>query len=324
MQKVLITGSAGFIGNHLLRELARNGYDVLGVDKRHSEVGSQHNNCIACDILDLEKLRLVFAKYRPDTVVHLAARTDLDEQGKIEGYASNIQGTENLIKTIDEVGCVKRCLFTSSQLVCRVGYIPISDTDYQPNNLYGESKVLTERIVRGSKLPGVAWCLLRPTTIWGEGMSAHYQRFIRLVKKGKFFHVGRKPLYKSYGYIGNTVYQYMRFMEAPAELIHGRTFYIADYQPLSLRGWINELARELGAGKVVSLPEAMAWSAAYVGDLLNLMGFRSFPFNSFRLRNILTEYIFDLSATEEVCGPLPFSVQQGVSRTVTWFLNFRA
>lgn len=321
MQKVLITGSAGFIGSHLLRELARNGYDVLGVDKRHSESDRLQNKCVTCDILDLEKLRLVFAEYRPDTVVHLAARTDLDGQENIEGYASNIQGTENLIKAIDKVGCVKRALFTSSQLVCRVGYIPTSDTDYHPNNLYGESKVLTERIVRDSKLPGVTWCLLRPTTIWGEGMSAHYQRFIRLVKKGKFFHVGRKLLYKSYGYIGNTVYQYMRFMEAPAELIHSRTFYVADYQPLSLRGWIDDLARELDAGKVVSLPEPMAWAAAYAGDLLNLLGFSSFHFNSFRLRNILTEYIFDLSATEEVCGPLPFSVQQGVSRTVKWFTN---
>lgn len=319
MQKVLITGSAGFIGSHLLVKLTQNGYDVLGVDKRHSETGLQQNKGVACDILDLEKLRLVFAKYRPDTVVHLAARTDLDEQENLEGYASNIQGTENLIKAIEEVGCVKRALFTSSQLVCRVGYIPRSDTDYQPNNLYGESKVLTERIVRISKLPGVTWCLLRPTTIWGEGMSTHYQRFIRLVKKGKYFHVGRKPLYKSYGYIGNTVYQYMRFMEAPTESIHSRTFYIADYQPLSLRRWVDDLARELNAGKVVSLPVPIAWSAAYAGDLLNLVGFRSFPFNSFRLRNILTEYIFDLSATEEVCGPLPFSAQQGVSRTVKWF-----
>lgn len=319
MEKVLITGSSGFIGSHLLRELTHNGYDVLGVDKKNSEYGHLKNNCINCDILDLEKLLLVFAEYRPDTVVHLAARTDLDEQENLEGYASNIQGTENLIKAIDEVDCVKRALFTSSQLVCRVGYIPKSDSDYQPNNLYGESKVLTERIVRDSNLPGVTWCLLRPTTIWGEGMSEHYQRFIRLVKTGKFFHIGRNPLYKSYGYIGNTVYQYMRFMDAPPELVHGRTFYVADYQPLSLREWIDDLARELDASKIATLPESIAWSAAYAGDFLNFVGYSNFPLNSFRLRNILTEYIFDLAATEEVCGPLPFSVQEGVSRTAKWF-----
>ena len=323
MQKVLVTGSAGFIGRHLTHLLSNSGYDVLGVDKRHSEIDLQGHKGVDCDILDFTKLHNVFFEYQPDFVVHLAARTDLNEHESLQGYASNIQGTVNLIKAIDEVRCVKRVLFTSSQLVCRIGYIPISDTDYQPNNFYGESKVLTEKIVRNSKLSDVTWCLLRPTTIWGEGMSAHYQQFIRLVKEGRFFHVGRKPLYKSYGYVGNAVYQYKRFMEAPAELVHGRTFYIADYQPLSLRRWVDDLAIELNVGKVVSLPEPIAWSAAYVGDFINLLGFRSFPFNSFRLRNILTEYIFDLSATEGVCGPLPFTVENGISRTVRWFDGLR-
>jgi hypothetical protein len=46
---------------------------------------------------------------------------------------------------------------------------------------------------------------------------------------------------------------------------------------------------------------------------------RGFPFNSFRLRNILTQYQFDLTAAKAVCGPLPYTIEQGVKETAAWF-----
>ena len=146
----------------------------------------------------------------------------------------------------------------------------------------------------------------------------HYQKFFRLVSEGRYFHVGRSCLYKSYGYIGNTIYQYRRFLEAPDDSINKRTFYIADYVPLSLRYWADLIAQSFDR-TVPTLPRWIANLLAISGDFLNLVGFKSFPFNSFRLKNILTEYQFDLSSTESICGPLPFSVDEGVVRTCTWF-----
>ena len=305
----------------MIRLLKENGYETLGLDIRSPQEHSCEDDFVLCDLLDIDKLQSVFVQYQPDVVVHLAARTDLDEKTSLQGYAVNIQGTENLTQAIADAGCVKRALFTSSQLVCRVGYIPESDTDYQPSNLYGESKVLTEKIVRESELPNVTWCLLRPTTIWGEGMLPHYQRFLRLVQRGRYVHIGNDSLYKSYGYVGNAVHQYLRFIEAKDNAIHGKTFYIADYQPLSLRKWVDDLSIEFGAGKVKTLPLPIARIAAWAGDFLNFIGFKSFPFNSFRIKNILTEYIFDLSATEKVCGSLPFSMKEGVEKTSKWIVG---
>lgn len=318
-EKVLITGTTGFMGRHLVKLLRKEGYEILGLDKLPPPPEEDIESHVMCDLLDLNKLKVIVSQFNPTMVIHLAARTDLDENEKLSGYASNIEGTENLVTAIEYTGNVKRALFTSSQLVCKVGYIPETDETYVPSNLYGESKVLTEKIVRKSKLSGVTWCLLRPTTIWGEGMSLHYQRFLRLVKKGRFFHIGKGPLYKSYGYIENSIFQYLQFLRANGEAIHGKTFYIADYQPLSLRNWINELALGFEVGKVKTLPVLLARKAALVGDVLNFLGFRRFPFNTFRVNNILTEYIFDMAPTEEVCGPLPFSEKEGVVKTVKWF-----
>ena len=56
-----------------------------------------------------------------------------------------------------------------------------------------------------------------------------------------------------------------------------------------------------------------------MGDVLNAADLRRVPFNSFRLRNILTEYIHDLTPTRAVCGALPYGFQEGVAATAQWF-----
>jgi nucleoside-diphosphate-sugar epimerase len=200
-----------------------------------------------------------------------------------------------------------------------MGYVPRHSTDYRPDTVYGRSKVLTEQIVRDAKGGGREWALARPTTIWGPGMNLHYQRFLGMIRRGTYFHVGRRPLLKSFGYVDNAAHQYIRLLTAPAQLVHEQTFYIADYEPIDLIAWCNALQRTMNAPPIRTVPRRVARALALGGDVVNALGFRRFPFNSFRLRNVLTEYRFSLENTEAVCGPMPFSVEQGVVRTVAWF-----
>jgi len=316
-QRILITGSSGFVGAHLVRRLINQGYVVHGIDVQAPAFSAGDFHFVQCDILNATELNRTLSDCQPQAVVHLAARTDLDGKN-ISDYAANVEGVKNLIKAVADTPSVQRCLYTSSQLVCRVGYVPNGEQDYCPNTLYGESKVLTEKIVREHDSGGVKWCLLRPTTVWGTGMSPHYQRFFKMICQGRYFHIGHRPLFKSYSYIGNIVYQYKRFLESPAELIHRKTFYLADYQPISLRAWVDAFQRELSARPVPAVPEPLARIIAVAGDVINALGFKTFPFNSFRLNNILTEYVFDLSATEQVCGPLPYTMEQGVQESAAW------
>ena len=62
----------------------------------------------------------------------------------------------------------------------------------------------------------------------------------------------------------------------------------------------------------------MARAVARLGDVVNVAGFTRFPFNSFRLRNVLTPSVVDLSATEAVCGPLPYPLHDGIVQTAAW------
>lgn len=315
--RVLVTGSSGFLGAHVVARLAADGHEVIALDRVEPNDPSVNATFVRADLLDHAALAAAFQHARPDALVHLAARTDLDGRD-LSAYAANIDGVRNVVDAVRATPTIRRALYTSSQLVCRVGHVPSSDTEYAPDTLYGESKVLTERIVRDEDGGRVDWSLLRPTTIWGPGMSAHYQRFFRLIADGRYVHVGKRALRKSYGYAGNVAYQYSALLRADASAMNRRMFYVGDYEPISLRAWVDAFQRALGAPPVRTVPEPMARTAALVGDALNRVGWNSFPYNSFRLRNVLTEYVFDLARTRAICGPVPFSMAQGVDATVRW------
>jgi nucleoside-diphosphate-sugar epimerase len=314
---VLVTGSSGFIGAHLVRRLINHGYVVHGIDVQAPAFSPGNFYFVKCNIVNADEIRQVLSNCQPQAVVHLAARTDLEGKS-IDEYAENVAGVQNLVEAVADTPSVQRCIYTSSQLVCRVGYVPKDDQEYCPNTIYGESKVLTEQIIKQHDGGGRAWCLVRPTTVWGAGMKLHYQHFIRMISQGRYFFVGQRPLFKSYSYVGNIVYQYQKILEAATEQVHRKTFYLADYEPISLHDWVNAFQRELGARLVPTVPEPLAKVMACLGDMINLVGVKSFPFNSFRLKNILTEYQFDLANTEKVCGPLPYNMEQGVQETVVW------
>jgi len=320
--KVLVTGSTGFIGQAVARTLNSNGWTVAGLDHRKASPDGLAPNYL-CDLLDADRLTGCLQQFAPDALIHLAARTDLDERTRLSGYAANIDGVENLVEAVRATPSIRRAIWTSSQLVCRIGYVPRSDTDYNADTLYGRSKIRTEQIVRENDGAGREWCLVRPTTVWGPGMSTHYQRFLSMVRRGLYFHVGRTPLLKSYGYVGNIAVQYLRLLEAPAHLIHRRLFYLADYEPIDLLAWCDAFQRAFRSRTIPHMPRVLARALAVVGDAANAAGFQRFPFNTFRLRNILTQYRFDVEATREVCGPLPYTMEQGVAETARWFLGRR-
>lgn len=317
----MVTGSSGFIGTHVANALLGQKYVVVGLDIKPPETVPAGLCFEQSDILDAQRLLDIIRDKKPNAIIHLAARTDLDETKDIRGYSANIDGVRNLVRAVRSVPGIRRCIYTSSQLVCRIGHVPVTDTDYCPDTLYGRSKVQTEEIVREEDGGGVEWCLTRPTAVWGPYMGAHYQNMLRLVRKGRYFHCGKGELYKSYAYVGNVAHQYARLLTADAAAMHRKTFYLADYEPLSLRYYTDGLARAMGAPGIPTVPVLLARFLATAGDVLNTCGFRNFPFNSFRLNNILTEYVYDLSSTEAVCGPGPYTKEQGIEETARWFLK---
>lgn len=325
---LLITGSSGFIGSTLTNEFSNFGHSISGIDVSKPRLGSVPDEYLNLDIMDDVHLCEYFWKVQPEVVIHLAATHDISditlEQGGFNSYNVNTKGTQNVINAAMRCGSVRRFIHTSTQMVSLPGHQCCSLDECRPATYYGKSKLESERYFHELQNPPFEWIIVRPTTVWGPGMNPHYQRFLEYVRRGRYFHISNRPLYKSYSYIENIAYQYRILCEAEGSLVASKTFYLSDYSPLSLRDYANLLQEFLGAKKIPVRNERFCKLAARVGDFVSHLGFPRFPFTTFRVNNILNEYTYDLSETEAVTGPLPVSFEEGVRRTAEWYLAKRA
>lgn len=321
IKRVIITGGSGFIGTNLVEHYLSLGWQVRNLDFRPPRNPSHKSYWCDVDILQLDALAAAVQEFQPSVLLHFAARTDLDEKHDLNGYAANIQGVQNIIEAVKATPSIERLIFTSSQLVCRIGYQPKDENDYCPSTLYGESKVQGEKIVRAAGDFGPAWTLVRPTSLWGPWFDVPYKNFFQTIQKGLYIHPGGVQTHKQWGFVLNSVHQVQKLVEAPPGQMHGRTFYLADYQPILLRDFANLVQQALGARRIPTLPYWFMRLVGRAGDGMQVLGWKAPPLTSFRLHNIVTDEIQDLSPLEKAAGPLPFSTREGVRITVDWLLN---
>lgn len=315
--KIIITGGSGFIGTNLIEFLLGKGYEVLNIDineprnKKHTHIWKE------VDICDLEKLRLEFEKFKPEYVIHLAAVTDLKEDDGLNHYQPNIRGVENIVLNCYKHSEIRRVIFASSMLVNEIGYKPVNDFDYNPKTTYGRSKVIGEKIVFENKNNLTEFCIVRPTSIWGEWFSEPYRNFFDYVLTGKYFHPGKMICTRTYGYVGNVIYQIHELMLAGHKDIDSKIFYLGDKPATKINEWADSIARIANVKKPIRVPFFIFKGAAFFGDFLKWLGLR-FPMTSFRLKNMTTNHIVNLDNTYEVCGNPPYSNQEAIERTLDW------
>jgi nucleoside-diphosphate-sugar epimerase len=316
--KILITGGSGFIGTNLIDFCLNKNATILNIDIRRPVKKEQLPFWKKVNILDDEKLSATITKFNPEYIIHLAARTDLDGTTP-EDYSSNTIGTLNLINAINKLDSLKRILFASSMLVCKIGYIPKDFSDYKPNTPYGESKMEMEKIIHNSSLKA-EWAIFRPTSIWGPWFNEPYRNFFDIVLKGLFIHPGNKSCTKTYGYVGNSIHQMHQLLVSPKEKVHRNSFYIGDNPPIQISEWADEI-KLMHLNKVnLKLPYFVFVLLGILGDLLKIVGIK-FPMTSFRLKNMTTNSIINLDHLNNVIGNNPFSRLEGVKATLKWLNN---
>ena len=314
MKKIVITGGSGFIGTNVVKYYIERMNEVLSIDKTMPKISEHKGVFRQIDIEDEESIQKTILSFDPDYIIHLAARTDLDGN-TLEDYSANIKGVENVLKAASKCPNLKKILITSSMLVCHTGYYPRNQFDYAPTTLYGESKVKTEEIVWENK-PSCDWAILRPTSIWGPWFGVPYRNFFDIVKARRYFHIGHKSCTKTYGYVENAVYQIDKILMSDTRDEKNKVFYLGDEPPIFIEEWANEIASELGF-RVTRMPMPLLRCAGWFGDFLKLFGLH-FPMTSFRLKNMTTDNIIDLSNTMAIAPNPPYSRIDGVRKTLQW------
>ena len=312
--KLLITGGSGFIGTNLVDHLLGQKISLLNVDINPPKKEGHRKFWAKCDILNKEELMRQFGLYNPSLVIHLAARTDTDERNILDDYKTNTVGTANILEAIKNTQSVKRVVIVSSQYVNQYGF-PQHDEDFAPETVYGQSKVITENLTRSAALQA-SWTIVRPTNIWGPWHPRYPNEFWYVLKRGWYFHPGKKPVARLYGYVGNVVYQIMQIMEAPIETVNHEIFYLGD-MPLNLYDWANSFSLELTGANVRIVPRFVVRVLAWMGDILGMVNLK-FPITTSRYKNMVTSNAAPMEKTIFQFGALPYSLDAGVKDTVRW------
>ncbi len=323
MERVFITGGSGFIGTNLVQYYLDHDVEVMNYDICPPRNVLHADYWHRADILDGSALLKAVQDFNPDYVFHLAARTDLDGKN-IEDYAANTRGVSNLVGAAKGVSNLKRVVFASSMLVCKLGYQPTNDTDYMPSTFYGESKVAGEVIVREEIGDAFEWLIVRPTSIWGPWFDVPYKKFFTAVVKGYYFHPKNLKVMRSYGFVLNAVHELAKLASCSKEMVRSKTFYLADYVPIELKAWGEMIQKASNSRKIREIPVAIFIVAAGLGDILKRLGYAEPPMSTFRFNNMRTNAIFDMDGVKQLCGELPFSTREGVESTVDWMKQHNA
>jgi UDP-arabinose 4-epimerase len=167
MMTVLVAGGAGYVGSHACKALHAAGYRPVVYDN----LATGHADAVKWgvfeqgDILDGDRLDMVFAKHRPELVMHFAAFSFVGESvsDPARYYRNNVVGSISLLDAMVRKG-VKNLIFSST---CATYGIPealpiIETTPQQPINPYGHTKLVVERALADyERAYGLKWVSMR-------------------------------------------------------------------------------------------------------------------------------------------------------------------
>lgn len=203
LPKLLVTGGAGFIGSAFVRLAVEQGYKVAIIDKltyagdkiRLKSV-IKHVDFHKADIVNNQKVDLIFNAYRPDAVIHFAAETHVDRSilNAKPFLETNITGTFNLITAAEKYNVKRFIHISTDEVYGEITKGAFTETSpLKPNNPYSASKasadLLVQSFIRTHQLPGI---IIRPCNNYGPWQ--YPEKFIPVILY-KAIHSQQIPIY---------------------------------------------------------------------------------------------------------------------------------
>ena len=174
---ILVTGGAGYIGSHTIKQLGEAGYEVVVYDNLSTGSSSSllYGRLIRGDLQDFARLADVFDQYQFDAVLHFAASISVPESlfKPLNYYNNNTVNTLNLLKCCQKFG-VHQFVFSSTAAVYgEVEEYPVTESSPTlPINPYGSSKLMSERMIQDySQASDLRYVILRYFNVAGADLS---------------------------------------------------------------------------------------------------------------------------------------------------------
>lgn len=157
IEKVLVTGSEGFVGRHLSKRLKEVGLQVVTTDKNRKHI----------DVTNVDQIPTI---ENVNAIVHLAAKTSVVDSFKEphKTFFANVMGTLNVLE-FARIRNIKKLIYVSTYVYGEPRYLPIDEKHVvNPHSPYNTSKLIAEKICQNySQHFNMNIVTLRPFYVYG-------------------------------------------------------------------------------------------------------------------------------------------------------------
>jgi len=243
--KILVTGSTGFIGSHLVDALVEAGHDVFcAVRNPEKAAGRLPSRAVAIPIVEILAGRFPFSQ--GDAVLHLAAIRHRWGASYEEYFSANVGLTERLLEL--SAGRIEQFVYCSSIAVFgwpRKG--PIDESNpYAPLNAYEQSRVQCERtVLKWSRSGKINTTILRPSIAYGRrDPTGMLTKLATMIDRGIYATVGTGENRVQLAHVEDVVQGFLRV--AGNSRAFGRTYIVTGQSPIRINRLVEMVAKALG------------------------------------------------------------------------------
>ncbi len=314
MEKILVTGATGFVGQALCKRTVSNGWHVRGTVRSAEQVASLPAGVEAVQIESIgEETDWSDALAGVNTVVHLAARVHVMNDTATDPLSAfrqvNVAGTERLARMATTNG-IKRFVYISSVKVSGGGALtPYAEhAAAAPQDSYGVSKREAEHILHKiAAETGLEIVILRPPLVYGPGVKANFLSLLKIVDRGIPLPLASINNHRSLIYLGNLVDAIVTCINYPKA--SGQTYLVSDEEDISTPELIRRAAAALGRhARLFPFPPSLM---RFAGKLFG---------KSDAIERLVGSLTIDSSKIRQELGwKPPYPLDQGLKETVKWY-----
>jgi nucleoside-diphosphate-sugar epimerase len=318
---VLVTGATGFLGQHLVLRLLRDGEHVRVLARSATnakgvvEAGAE---LVLGELTDSDAVRT--ALQGVSVVYHVAGKLFAPGVPPATYRHVHVDGTRALLDLCRDQAQLARFVHCSTTGVLGItGDLPVDENEpYRPTNLYEQTKAEAEQLVDEARRRGLPTVTVRPGLVYGPG-DLHLLGLFRAINRGVFRPIGRRPISLHPIYISDMTEAFVRCGHDARAI--GECFHIAGREPVTIARLATTIAAALGVRPPVGeIPLSLARFIARAGDALPANLRQRAPLTRSRLDFLTHSRVYDVAkarATIDFAAATDF--EAGIERTVDWY-----
>ena len=258
--KIFITGSNGFIGQAIVKRIKKK-HQVFGLVMPDEKLKVKNIIVKKADLLNFNLIEQILNRIKPDVIIHLAARTEVEKSfyEPVSFSTINYSGTVNLIEKAKNNKNLKLFLFASTMET--YGWQPLEawkafdeETLQNPNAPYAVAKVGCEYYLQYAKRAyNFPFTILRQTNTYGRKNNDFFiveQIITQMLKNKKEINLGYKDPYRNFLYIEDLIDLYEVIIDN-IDKAKGQVFCCGPDNAIRIEDLVNKIAKKIGwKGKI--------------------------------------------------------------------------